>query len=307
MAKSMISLVLLALAALLVCVGTTHAADSFTELQQVQSAGVQPTPDGASPVSLDEIAYRPKTELDPGAAMITSAPRWANINGVPTAVRPEQSLHSGMMLPDGRGGYIWMGANTPMARPDPANDDARELRLKIRELAEQLLANEVGAGLGNSIVLPTSFVNQDNFEQTSSFGRFIAEQMFYEFNQRGVAVREYRQAPEIVSKKGDQEGDFMLTRGAGNVTINSQRAAVLVGTYYADKHSVFVQARLINGATGMVMRTAMVSFAMTQVTKKMVRNATATPLTAAPIGIRDFNATIQSTKASPVQYGQDVH
>lgn len=295
----------LALVALICSGARAFAADTVNELQQVQNRTEDPTTTG--PVSLDEIAYRPKTELDPGAAMITSAPRWANINGVPTAVRPQQSLHSGVMIPDGRGGYIWMGANTPLPSPDPETEDARELRLKIRELADQLLSNDLGGGLGNLIVLPTSFVNQDNFEQTSSFGRFITEQMFHELNQRGVAVREYRQAPEIVSKKGEQEGDYMLTRGAGNVTINSPRAAVLVGSYYADKHSVFVQARLINGATGMVLRTAQVAFPLTRVAKKMVRNATGSPLSVAPVGVRDFNATVQSTQASPVRPGQDVH
>lgn len=281
------------------------AQDTVREVQQLQNQ-TDPAPAATQP-SIDDVPYRPKTELDPGATMITSAPRWANVNGVPTAVRPQQSLHSGVMVPDGRGGYIWMGANTPLPSPDPANEDAQELKLKIRELADQLLSNDAGGGIGGLIVLPTSFVNQDNFEQTSSFGRFITEQMFHELSLRGVAVREYRQAPEIVSKKGAQEGDYMLSRGAGNVTINSKRAAVLVGTYYADNRNAFVQARLINGATGMVLRTAQVTVPLTRIAKKMVRNSTGASFSAAPVGLRDFNQTLQSTQLQPVKPGQDVH
>ncbi len=243
-------------------------------------------------------------KLDPGAPMTTGGPMWGNVDGQPSTVRSQQSLHSGYMVPDGRGGFIWAGAYSEMKAPLPVHEGAQELKLKVRELADQLLSNDARGSIAGIIALPASFVSQDNFRQSSSFGRYIAEQMFYEFNQRGVPIREYRIGPELVSVPG--EGDFMLTRGAGNIVMNSNRAAVIVGTYYTDKNNVFVNARLINGVNGMVLRTANVVFPQTKVTETMLANRTV-HLEPSYVGIKDFNTQTQATDLSAIDLGEDIH
>ncbi len=246
----------------------------------------------------------PRRQLDPGGGMVTGAPRWANINGVPTSVRPEESLNAGIFVPDGRGGYIWTGSHSPMTLPNPEHEAARELKLKVRELADQLLNGETETSIAGSIALPASFVSQDDFSRSSSFGRYIAEQMFYEFHQRGVPVREYRQVQEIVAKP--DQGDLMLTRNAGNIRINSPRAAVLVGTYYSDRYNVFVNARLINGATGMVLRTGLLVFPQTKLSRRMLASATI-DLGQGAVGIRDYRTMLEASTQVGNDIGQDIH
>lgn len=131
--------------------------------------------------------------------------------------------------------------------------EAQELKLKIRELADQLLATLPNDCLTGLVALPTSFVNLNNFQQSSTFGRLVGESMIYEFNQRSFPVREYR-LPGYIAMRAEQ-GDFALAR-QGVVNAQEKWAALLLGTYYRDKDAVFVNARLVRAADGMVLRTA---------------------------------------------------
>lgn len=243
-------------------------------------------------------------ELDPGAGMKTCGPFNGYVNGKQVPVEAQNSMHAGVMIPDGQGGYVWSGAFRPMTMPNPNEAAGRELKLKVRELADQLLSTESMTSLGDAIALPTSFVNQDNFNQSSSFGRYIAEQMFYEMNQRGLAVREYRVGNEIVSRPG--QGDFFLTRSAGSIVMNSRRAVALVGTYYSDRNNVYVNARLINGVTGMVLRTANVVFPQTSASRAMLANTTLN-LQSAYVQIMDYETVTRATDLTAIDLGEDVH
>lgn len=131
--------------------------------------------------------------------------------------------------------------------------EAQELKLKVRELADQLLATLPNDCLTGLVALPTSFVNLDNFQQSSTFGRLVGESLIYEFNQRSFPVREYR-LPGYIAMRAEQ-GDFALAR-QGLVNAQEKWAALLLGTYYRDKDAVFVNARLVRAADGMVLRTA---------------------------------------------------
>lgn len=74
----------------------------------------------------------------------------------------------------------------------PGYTDAVELKLKSRELAEQMLATMPNDAIQGFVAMPTAFVNQNNTSQSSPMGRLMAESLFYEFNQRGFPTREYR-------------------------------------------------------------------------------------------------------------------
>lgn len=135
----------------------------------------------------------------------------------------------------------------------PQYMEAQELKLKVRELADQLLATMPNECLTGLVALPTSFVNLDNFQQSSSFGRLVGESLIFEFNQRSFPVREYR-LPGYIAMRAEQ-GDFALAR-QGLINAQEKWAALLLGTYYRDKDAVFVNARLVRAADGMVLRTA---------------------------------------------------
>lgn len=241
-------------------------------------------------------------ELDPGAAMKTCGPFEGNVRGKQVPIHPQNTQHAGVLIPDGRGGYVWTGAYSPIPMPSEGEAAGRELKLKVREMADQLLSIESTTSLAGAIALPASFVHQDDFNRSSPFGRYIAEQLFHEFNQRGMPVREYRTGNEIVSRPG--EGDFFLSRGAGNVVMNSPRAAVVVGTYYHDRHNVYVNARLINGVSGMVLRTANVVFPQTEVTRGMLAHVSLKPGT---MRIMDLDTVNRATDLTAIDLGEDVH
>lgn len=135
----------------------------------------------------------------------------------------------------------------------PAYVDAQELKLKVRELADQMLATTPNSALDGLVAMPTSFVDLDNKARTSALGNLFAESLIYEFNQRGFPVREYRLTGNIDVILG--QGDFALLRKGLVSTANQKWAALIVGTYYRTKDAVFVNARLVRANDGMVLRT----------------------------------------------------
>lgn len=143
---------------------------------------------------------------------------------------------------------------------------AEEFKLKVREIADQLLATVPNECLTGLTALPTSFVNLDNFQQSSSFGRLVGESLIYEFNQRSFPVREYR-LPGYIAMRAEQ-GDFALAR-QGLVNAQEKWAALLIGTYYRDKEAIFVNARLVRAADGMVLRTAQLVLVNTQLVERL--------------------------------------
>lgn len=85
---------------------------------------------------------------------------------------------------------------------DPAYVDAVEVKLKCRELADQMLATMPNDALQGFVAMPTSFVDQNNTSRSSPLGRLMGEALFYEFNQRGFPTREYRLTGHISVEGG---------------------------------------------------------------------------------------------------------
>ena len=233
-------------------------------------------------------------EFNPGTPLALEENGDVLVDGqnVPLRTATEQNL--GFFLPDGEGGMIWSKSNREQPAPNPDYMDARELKLQVRELAAQLLDNIQQHELRGKIGMPTSFVNQDNFDQSSSFGRYIAEQMFHEFNQRGFSVREYRIGDPVIRMR-EGEGDFYLTREKGSVPVNDKTNVVLVGTYYQDGKNLFINARLIRPSDGLVYRTGQMVVQITPTTKTMLAK-TGRRLQAGTLGI-ESRAAAQENKA----------
>ena len=188
--------------------------------------------------------------------------------------------------------------------------DARELRLKIRELGEQLVAGMEDCSLQDTVALPTSFVDLNDFERTSALGRLIAEQLYHELHQRGYAVREYRM-PGSVKVRG--EGEFALSRAVGNVA-SKAGSVVVVGTYQQDKEAVFINARLVRPTNGQVLRTASMILRSNDLTRRMARggdSARLKKLAGGGMGIRDFSTAMRppapAVPLGPFDRGEDIH
>lgn len=221
-------------------------------------------------------------------------------NGKEVSTIQADRVDNGIALPDGNGGIVWVPGE-PLQKPQAGYQDARELKLTAKELAEQLL---VGMNASGCVALPVSFVSMDNLEQTSSFGRLMAEQMIFEFNQRGFAVKEYR-APDKISVR-DGEGDFYLTRALGDVALPAG-SVVVAGTYYADKQALIVNAKLIRPSDGRVLRTANAVLPASNLTRRMT-GGSAIRLSGGGIGFRDYKeATQPKVSTGAIDQGADVH
>ena len=144
---------------------------------------------------------------------------------------------------------------------------AQEVKLKVRELADQLLASLPNDALIGFVALPTSFVNQNDFTSSSPFGRYLAEGLIYEFNQRGFPVREYRTDGGITMREGT--GEMALARKGKIATAKGKGNALLIGTYHQDPDAIFVNARLVRSSDGIVLRTGQIMLAPNAVSLRM--------------------------------------
>ena len=232
-------------------------------------------------------------------ALPTGAERTAIVNGDDVQVREILDSDVGFAVPDANDGLVWL--RTPSKSTSPAYADARELRLKIRELASQLIAN-MDPSLRGVVGLPTSFVNQENFSQSSPLGRFIAEQMFYEFNQRCFPVKEYRLGQSVTV---NEDGEFILSRKIPAISTANKGLVFVVGTYFIDRQAVFVNARLVRG-NGTVLRTAQVVLPNTNMTRRMLAGSGKT-LKAGSLPISDYKTETQPTNLTPFDQGEDIH
>ncbi len=176
-------------------------------------------------------------------------------------------------------------AFAPYTPPSASVAGARELRLKIRELVAQLFEAHKKL-MGGGVALPTSFVDQDDFNSSSSFGRYIAEQLFYELNQLGVPVREYRAMTHVVPRP--ESGEFALSRNVGDLHKIPSPSLILTGTYYYDRDNVFLNARLFRFSDGMVLRTANLVFRQTPVTVSMLKHKLRFKLNPTAIEVKSF-------------------
>lgn len=233
------------------------------------------------------------------SAVSVSAKHTVRIDGTTVTVRESVPDSAGFAVPDAEGGFVWMPAEAQRAPAGLA--DARELKLKVRELAAQLIAG-MDPGLRGMVAIPTSFVNQEDFSQSSPLGRFIAELLFHEFNQRGFPVREYRMAPSVTVR---DDGEFLLSRKVSGVSTKDGGNLFVVGTCFTDRQAVFVNARLVRG-NGMVLRTAQLVLPNTALTRRMAAGGGKT-LKAGTLPIRDFKTTTQPVNLTPIDIGEDVH
>ena len=243
----------------------------------------------------------PRTwQPDPGAVVTLGSHQQTMVNGVAVPMQPVKDIHTGMYLPDGQGGYLWVGKPNVIPPPNPNNEAAIEIRLKVKELADQLLGGGLVFGV---VVMPSSFVHQDRYDVSSSFGRYAAEQLIHEFTRRGVRVREYHLQKGIDMRPA--QGDFAMSRRGPNASVANRHVAVLTGTYYWDKENVFVNARLVRGGDGEVLATGSLVFAQTLVSKKMLAT-TGMMLGETYVGVRDFDLMTRGPGLTDIDRGFDI-
>lgn len=140
-------------------------------------------------------------------------------------------------------------AQQSAARSDAAWDGNL---VKVGYSMADKLADNAAQSIGPSdTLIVASFVNINNLEESSSFGRIIAEQIASRFAQRGQRVIEMklRQNSIFIS---EGKGEFMLSRDLREISRTHNASAVVVGTYADGGDRLYVSARLVRPTDSIV-------------------------------------------------------
>lgn len=143
-------------------------------------------------------------------------------------------------------------------------------RFKTSYLARQIHAYFRGNVHGPIAV--ATFVNIDNLYGSSTFGRMLGEQMMSELSMLGYDIIELRHADAL--QVLDDEGEFGLSRDVSVLKRVQNVSAIVLGTYIASPERVYLNARLIDPASSMVISAGSVEMKRTDEISRMLRTST---------------------------------
>lgn len=155
---------------------------------------------------------------------------------------------------------IWPFSLLESDPPSPVIEinETADLRGELGRVAAELFANladadpEYGELAGGVVVV--SFVDQKNLQRTSSFGRYLAEQLMNELQQRQVAVLELRKSNSILIQ--EKRGEYGLSRNHAEIREEVTAAAMLTGTYTVTPRQIVVNARIIDNRSARLLTSA---------------------------------------------------
>ena len=140
----------------------------------------------------------------------------------------------------------------------PAVSEAAALHREIQGLADELFRNLGDAEAENSdlskSILVCTFVELKKLTRTSSLGRYVAEQLMNEMQQRHYEVVEIRKSQAIMLQ--EKRGEFGLSRNPAEINQSVAAGAMLTGTYTSSKDSIVINARIIDNRSAKLLSSA---------------------------------------------------
>ncbi len=146
-------------------------------------------------------------------------------------------------------------------------------RFKTSYLAQQI--DNYYRGVNPGPIGVTTFVNLDELNSTSSFGRVCAEQLLSELSMRGYDVVELRHADALHFL--NSTGEFGLSRDVSYVKRERDLGGLIVGTYVVSPVRVYLNARLIDPANSKVLSAGSVEMTKTEEITKLTRGGAVSP------------------------------
>lgn len=99
----------------------------------------------------------------------------------------------------------------------------------------------------NKPILTTTFVNNNNLQQTSKFTRTLQSHIASGLVQLGYTVQEINMRKDLLVQP--ESGETMLTRHLENMRGDYKAQAILVGTISITNRTMYIAARLVNPKT----------------------------------------------------------
>lgn len=115
------------------------------------------------------------------------------------------------------------------------------------EVADHLLRQPVPPLIphqSDQPILVTTLVNNDNLDESSSFGRTFQNNIAAGFVNRGYAVKEIKLRRNMLVEK--RQGEFMLTRDVEEMAGKQKAQAIVVGTYTMVNRIMYLSVRLVS-------------------------------------------------------------
>lgn len=136
--------------------------------------------------------------------------------------------------------------------------EAEALHGKIKIMADELFRNLADADpengdLANGVFVCT-FVDLKKLTRTSSLGRYLAEQMMTEMQQRGFPVLELRKSQAVMVQ--EKRGEYGLSRDPAEIGQSVAAGAMLTGTYSQSSDSIIINARIMDNRSAKLLASA---------------------------------------------------
>ena len=146
----------------------------------------------------------------------------------------------------------------PAAAPKKHINEAKVLQGDISKMAARLFRHLQEPDPENGVladgVIVCTFVDLSKLSRTSSFGRYLAEQLMNELQQRNYKVVELRKGEDV--RIQEKRGEYGLSRDPERVNSSVAAGAMLTGTYMAARDSIVVSARIIDNRTAALLSSA---------------------------------------------------
>jgi len=149
-----------------------------------------------------------------------------------------------------------------VADADPTDPFTTEIKRMATTLFAHLGDPDPGAGdLADGIAV-TSFVDLNNLTRTSSFGRYLAEQLMTEFQQEGFRVIDLRKSNSITIQ--EKKGEYGLSRDTDEISPAVRARAMITGTYTLSGDHILVNAKVLDSRTAILLSSATMVFPRTK-------------------------------------------
>ena len=155
-------------------------------------------------------------------------------------------------------------------------------------------------------ILSTSFVNLDNLQETSAFGRLVGVQIASRFSQHGYRVIDIRLSNGKVLVQ-ERNGELVLSRDMKRINNSQDAQAILVGTYTIAGNQAFLSTRLVSTLDNTILSSYNFSIRMGDLLKALAQkniNSAAVSKKSVPKRAKNANRNSMSvTKRDPVSSG----
>jgi len=141
-----------------------------------------------------------------------------------------------------------VGCANKVTRNSIADADIVALSYKA---ADKLMSQASDSINKSAAVVAASFVNINNLNDSSSFGRIASQQLSSRFTQKGYKVTEMLLRNNIYIK--EQSGEFVLSRAIKNISAAHDAKIIIVGTYAVASTNVYVTAKVVRASDSAVL------------------------------------------------------